>query len=270
MRWENLTVPDFERGVEECQGVGVIPIGVIEPHGSHLPMGTDMFAIHWTACRAAERETAIVFPAYPWGINHEGAHLPGAVVVRRELVFALLENVCDEMGRNGLHKIVLLSGHGGNRYFLPLFVQTLMEKERSYCAYYAQLPGFEGTDELLETDEGGHACEGETSTSLHINPELVKLEDAPPEPFSSLKRNAELQQVGAYSPVDWYAMYPRMYVGDARPASGEKGKVLAEYHVEALVRLLQAIKADEVTQELMWEFMEGTKKPCSPWEHTRR
>lgn len=269
MRWENLTVPDFAKAVAQCQGVGVIPVGVIEPHASHLPLGTDMLAAHWTACQAAEQEPAIVFPAYPWGINHEGAHLPGAVVLRRELAFALLENLCDEMGRNGLKKIVLLSGHGGNRHFLPLFVQTLMEQERQYCVYYAQLPFFEKAKEVLETTETGHACEAETSTMLHVAPELVKMEEVPPQPFTSLKRNADLTAVGAYSPVDWYAMYPWMYVGDARPATAAKGKVLAEHRVAALVRLLRAIKQDQVTAALMAEFQGAARNPRSPWEHTQ-
>ncbi|MEW6752340.1 MAG: creatininase family protein [Candidatus Latescibacterota bacterium] len=270
MRWENLTVPEFERAVQECRGVGVLAVGVIEPHGSHLPLGTDMLTAHWVACRAAEREPAIVFPAYPWGINHEGAHLPGSVVLRRDLVLALLENVCEEMARQGLGKIVLLSGHGGNRYLLPLFVQTLVEKEVSYCAYFAHLPPCPDAERVLETRETGHACEAETSMVLHQDPRLAKMAEVPPHPFTSLRRNAPLQEVGAYSPVDWYAMYPRMYVGDARPATAEKGQVLLEHQVEAMVRLLRAVKEDRTTPALMREFAAGVRRPRSPWEHTRK
>ena len=131
MQWENLTSLDFEKAVHECQGIGILPVGVLEAHSSHLPLGMDMFACHWVACRATEIESAIVFHAYPYGINIESAHLPGSVTIQRDLVFALLENVCDEMARNGLTKIILLSGHGGNRYFLNLFVQTLPEKDKN-------------------------------------------------------------------------------------------------------------------------------------------
>lgn len=264
MRWENLTVPHFVEAVEKCRGVGIVPVGVIEAHGSHLPLGTDMFESHWTACRAAEREPALVFPAYPYGINHESAHLPGAIVFKRELVFALLQNVCDEMARHGVKKIILLSGHGGNRYFLPLFVQTLLEEDRDYCVYYAT-PKAEGTDGVLETAETGHACEAETSTSLYINGELVQMDDVPAEPFSSLRRNAELREAGAYSPMDWYAMYPRMYVGDASKATAEKGQRLNEARVEGLVRIIQAVKNDRVTEGLIDEFVEGIDEPSSPW-----
>ena len=86
MRWENLTVPNFGAAVEKCEGVGIVPIGVIEAHGTHLPLGTDVFESHWTACQAAEHEPALVFPAYHYGINHESAHLPGAIASLLDLL----------------------------------------------------------------------------------------------------------------------------------------------------------------------------------------
>ena len=224
MQWENLTSLDFQNAVKVCKGVGIIPIGVIEAHGPHLPLGSDAFAAHYTACRASEQEECIVYPFYPYGINHESAHLPGAVVIKRDVVLALLENICDEMARQGLTKIILFSGHGGNRFMLPLFVQTLVEKDKPYVAYYASI--HTKKDDVLETIETGHACESETSTLLHIHESLVKMNQIPPQTFSSLKRNQPLIEVGAYSPMDWYAMYPHMYVGDASKATGEKGRLL--------------------------------------------
>ena len=264
MQWENLTSLDFEKAVQDCQGVGILPVGVLEAHSSHLPLGMDMFACHWVSSQAAEIEPAIVFHAYPYGVNIESAHLPGAVVIQREVIFALLENVCDEMARNGLTKIILHSGHGGNRYFLPLFVQTLPEKDKPYTVYYANLPHFIGAEEILESGEYGHACEAETSVMLHINAETVKMDQVPPQPFPSLGRNADVSQKGGYSPVDWYAMYPHMYVGDASSATPEKGKIMLEHEVAALVELIQAVKADNVAPGLMREFMDRTQNPKAP------
>jgi len=261
MQWENLTSPDFAKAVPRCSGTAILPIGVLEPHSAHLPLGTDMFESHWTACRAAEREPAIVFPAYPFGINHESAHLPGSVVIRRSLLFELLENICDEMARHGLAKIILLSGHGGNRFFLPLFVQTLVEKDKPYLAYYANPRLAIDTSNVLETAETGHACELETSTSLAIRPDLVKMAQVPPRPFTSLKRNQPLSDLGVYSPLDWYAKYPAMYVGDASKATAEKGKVLTEARVEALVRIIRAVKEDATTPALLAEFLAGRQRP---------
>jgi len=264
MQWENLTSYDFEKSVKACQGVGIIPVGVMEPHGPHLPLGTDMFEAHWTACRATEQEPAIVYPQYPYGINHESAHLPGSVVIQRELVFALLENICDEMARHGLKKLILHNGHGGNRFYLPLFVQTLVEKDKDYVVYFANLPYFPDEDHVLETEEGGHACEAETSTMLHITGDTVKMDQVPPKPFTSLKRNQLLAEAGGYSPVDWYAMYPHMYVGDASYAEARKGEAILKYKVASLVKLIQAVKADEITPGLVAEFLEGKRNPKSP------
>ena len=264
MRWEELTYKDFPKAVEGCGATAILPVGVIEPHGAHLPLGTDMMACHWIACEAAEREAAIVFPPYPWGINHEGAHLPGAIVIERDLLFAMLEAVCDEMGRNGIRKIIITSGHGGNRYLLPLFVQTLTERETAYVAYYCDIPSTPEANKVLETKEGGHACEGETSSMLHLRPDLVKMEQIP-EPFTTMARNEELKRAGVYSPVDWYSMYPNMYVGDATSATAEKGEVLTGARVDALVKAIAAVKEDRITPDLLAQVQRGSETPSSPY-----
>lgn len=264
MQWENLTSLDFAEAVETCGGVGIIPIGVIEAHASHLPLGTDMMAAHWVACRAAEQEPIIVFPAYPYGMNHETAHLPGGVVIKREIAFALLENICDEMHRNGLSKLLLLSGHGGNRYFLPLFVQTLPEKQKPYVVYYANLPHDPELDVGIESSENGHACEVETSMMRHISDDLVDMEQVPPQPFTNLRRNQPIAQSGGYTQADWYAMYPHMYVGDASKATTEKGQIILESQVKALVALIQAIKADTMMPALVAEFNVRQTQPAAP------
>ena len=264
MQWENLTSLDFEKYVKQCEGVGIIPVGALEAHCSHLPLGTDTFNAHATVCAAAEREAAIVFPAYPYGIDVETAHLPGGMALQLDLVFALLENICDEMARNGLKKIILYTGHGGNRYYLPQFVQMLPAKRKPYVVYYADVNLFPNADKVLDADEYGHAGEAETSIMLHLAPELVKMEQMPSKPFTNLKRNAKLAEVGAYSQVDWYAQYPHMYVGDASKSTAEKGKLIFDYAVEALVKLIRAVKEDHITPALVREFNERIDQPSSP------
>ena len=266
MRWETLTSPDFAEAVASCQGVGVIPIGVLEAHSAQLPLGTDMFTAHHIACQATEQEPAIVFPQYPFSINHETAHLPGGLVIKRDLAFALLENICDEMYRNGLSKIILLSGHGGNRFFLGLFVQTLPEKAKPYVVYYASLPGAP-YNEILDHQENGHACEAETSMMLHIHGDWVRMGQVPPQPFTNLRRNRAVSGAGGYSQADWYAMYPHMYVGDAHKATADKGEKLLSYNIAQLANLICAVKADEVTPALVAEFNERqtNPKPAAFW-----
>jgi len=269
MQWGNLTSLDFEQAVADSAGVGIIPVGVLEPHGPHLPLGTDTFECHAVACCAAEVEPAIVFHPYPYGINHESAHLPGSVVIRRDLTLALLENICDEMARHGLTKIILFSGHGGNRYMLPLFVQTIVESAKPYLVYDAQLLGVPEPEGVLETDETGHACESETSTALALHPTLVKMGQVPPAPFTNRRRNEALRKAGVYSPMDWYAQYPAMYVGDPGKATAAKGEALLQPRIDGLVAAIRAVKSDTVTLELHREFHDARVRPTAPsvWTH---
>jgi len=268
MQLENLTSLDFSRAVAACEGVGIIPIGVLEAHASHLPLGTDTFVAHWTAVQAAEKEPAIVFPFYPFGINVETGHLPGGIVIKRELVFALLENICDELARNGVMKIVIYSGHGGNRFFIPLFVQTLPEKAKPYLVYYADLPFFGDSEDIFDSKENGHACEIETSMILHIQAELVKMEQVPSQTFHNQAKLQNIQEAGGYTPMDWYSMYPHMYVGNASKATAHKGKFILDQKVELLAKLIRAVKDDTITSELAAEFNQKltNPKPAAIWK----
>ncbi|MBN2047635.1 MAG: creatininase family protein [Anaerolineaceae bacterium] len=266
MQWEQLTAVDFTRAAAETKGVGIIPIGVLEVHSSHLPLGTDMLSSHTIACRAAEQEAAVVFPPFPFSINSESMHIPGAVALRLEVILPLLENLCDELARNGLKKIILFSGHGGNRYLLPLFVQMLTTRHKEYVVYYAALPGFPEGRELIEAEEVGHACEVETSMMLYTHPELVQMDQVPPNTVLNRKRNQALQENGLYTQMDWHAMYPAMYVGNAGKASAEKGKAFVEHEIQMLVNAIRAVKEDKITPALNEEYLRKVDHPELPEE----
>jgi creatinine amidohydrolase len=264
MQWENLTSSDFAQAVQQCGGVGIIPIGVLEAHASHLPLGTDIFTAHFVACRAAEEEPVIVFPQYPYSINHETAHLPGGLVIKRDLAFALLENVCDEMYRNGLHKIILISGHGGNRAFLPLFVQTLPEKAKPYVVYYADLPVVPEDETIIEHPENGHACEAETSMMRHIDDassRWIRSRHGRLPTCGATRRSKRRAAIPRWTGI---AQYPHMYVGDAHKATPEKGAKLLAYRIRLLVNLIRAVKADAVSPALVAEFNQRQMNPSSP------
>jgi creatinine amidohydrolase len=256
MLWENLTGPDFEAGVSRAGGVCILPIGVLEYHGPHLPLGTDSLHSHAVARAAAEVEPAVVFPSYHFGVNVETKHYPGGIVIKDELLMPLLENICDEISRNGLKKIVLLSGHGGNRYWLPLFVQLMLDKEKDYVPYYVKHLDLEAISrQVLETKVDGHAGEFETSISLHCFPDLVELEAADADDWwSPQERLAHLPEL--YTPADWASNFPEHCAGDPRPATAEKGKALFDAEVAAMVKLLGAIKEDQAASAVYAEFGE--------------
>ena len=260
MEWEKLTAPEFVKALEKTEGVCIIPLGSIEKHGEHLPTGTDSFVIHRIAVLASEIEPAIVFPAVRFTENREAKFAPGGVALKTEVYFRLLENICEEVSRNGFKKIILLSGHGGNRFFLPFFLQHILEERREYAVYLVRTSlDPEIRRRVMETEFDYHAGEFETSLMLHICPELVKVDAIPETPANPLERSEVKPDL--MTPVDWFSDYPRHYAGDARPASPEKGRILIKNRVSNLVEAIRKVKADESTAAVMKEFMDKSENP---------
>ncbi len=261
MQWEHLTAPDFAKAVQDT-GVCVIAMGVIERHSDHLPLGTDFLNAHAIACQAAEKEPAVVFPPWYFGQIYEARCFPGTVTIRPTLLLELIQGVLDEIGRNGFRKIILLNGHGGNNSLLGFLAQCGLWEEKPYSLY---TPTGRLTPEqeqewlaMAETEVHGHACECETSMSLHNFGQLVKMDQVPEEPAQPLNRMDHLPPT--FAAISWYANYPEHYAGDARTASAEKGRALVGWTVDALADYIAAVKADEVVPALKNEFFRRVRE----------
>jgi len=135
VRWEELTGDQFLQAV---QGVCRLPLSCIERHGHHLPTGTDMFIGREICQRVAALESAIVFPDFIFTQILEARHVPGTIAVEPELCLRLLDNVCREIARNGLKKIVIVNAHGGNDSLIHFFAQVQLASPRDYMVYVAE------------------------------------------------------------------------------------------------------------------------------------
>ena len=185
-RWEEMTAGDFARAVKSTKGVCILPFGILEKHGEHLPLGEDIIAVQELAVRAAERESAVVFPFFPWGQVQEMKNLPGAVALPHHMIFSLLEYIFAEIARNGMHKIILLNGHGGNESLLPSLCVRQLEKPRDYTLYIVRLADYyiplsqnPEWKRQMQSEIDYHAGEMETSWMLAIRPELVHMDRVP-------------------------------------------------------------------------------------------
>ena len=266
MNWEELSSDDFPQAVKDAQGVCLVPLSVIERHGHHLPTGTDMLIGRELCRRTAALEPVVVFPDVIFTQILEARHVPGTIALDADLIGRLLDNVCREIARNGLKKIVLVSAHGGNEHFTRFFAQAQLAGPRDYVVYVADpylSPEEEaGLAALWETSVDGHGGEQETSEILAIRPDLVRLERAPADgeglPLDRLKA---LNDAGVYTGIWWYADHPTHYRGDGRPATAEKGNRLLDAHARALARTVAAIKRDETTPQLQQEFYAAGEQP---------
>ena len=254
MQWEELTAPEFGKAVKET-GVCLLATGCLEKHFDHLPLGTDYLNAHKICCLAAEKEPAVVFPPYYFGQIHEAKCFPGAVAIDPVLTLQLLMNVCDEIGRNGFKKIVILNGHGGNYFLVHYLCQTVLAERKPYVVYIPDPVSADRQgqwDEILETAVHGHACECETSVSLANHPDLVKMEAVGGRKADPLGRLDHLPR--GRTTNSWYSNYPDHYAGDAGAASAEKGEKLRSLMVDSLADAVRAMKNDETALELMGEF----------------
>lgn len=254
-----MTAPEFVKALDITEGVCIIPLGSLEKHGNHLPMGTDNFLVHEKVVLASNIEPVVVFPTVMFTENCEAKNNPGAIAVEPRIYFRLLESLCDEVARNGFRKIILASGHGGNRFFLRFFVQTILGKHKDYVVYFPEeLLAPEVEEKTLETPFDYHAGENETSQLLYLHPELVKMDSVPAKSGNPLKRS---KVPGIVTPTDWFSNFPEHYAGDARPSTSEKGRLLVENTVKNLVEAIRRVKADDTTTKLMQEYERKQRTP---------
>ena len=132
MLWENLKCQEFPEAVKASKGVCVIPIGAMEKHGLHLPVGMDSIMVQEVARLAAEVEPVVVFPTFWFGEVNNLQPKPGAVCLSTRLQLSYLEELCREIARNGFKKILFLNGHGGNPPILHALSCILREQKRDY------------------------------------------------------------------------------------------------------------------------------------------
>jgi len=264
MLWLELTSDRMRKAIDEAQGLCLLPIGCIERHGPHLPLGTDQIAADEICRRAAEIEPAVVFASYYFGQIAEARHYPGTISLAHELLLALLKAALNEIGRNGFTKILICNGHGGNTGLLEYLNMALLQEPHPYVTYMCFVGDMEKEDTerwatMRETKEGGHADEGETSVILYLRPELVHMEDFK-DPASGRARGWQKHLAGLRNPLSWYANYPTHLAGDPRPATAQKGQFLIEAAVRKLVKVIRAVKADDVTPRLQKEFQEKAQR----------
>lgn len=277
MNWEELREEEFDTAIEESKGVCVIPIGCLEMHGQHLPVGTDNYEAEHIAKLAAEIEPVCIFPTFRFGDVMDLVKWKGSIRLEPHLLSQLLENLCDEIARNGFKKILFLNHHGGNIIMLNNFQRGMAYKKRPYlvmaCNAYSgagivsvwddiQKHGRDFYPELLPEDvdtierfvtQGlvyGHGGIEETSQTLDIRPDLVKMERR--NVVSGLSTNKSdkytMDGKGMYGLTFWKQDFPNSYTADDPQGSSARiGKLLNRLMSEQVARVYKVYKeSDEI------------------------
>jgi creatinine amidohydrolase len=264
-QYEELSSPDFIKAIEKSEYTCIIPLGILEKHGPHLPLGTDLLDVRQVALRAAKQEYSIVFPPYYFGQILEAKHQPGTIAYSPDLIWHLLQETCDELARNGVQKIILVNGHGGNNNFLNYFCQAQLASPRHYAVYLfapqSDPQVEEQINKMRKTSWDGHAGEEETSTILSHRSDLVALDKAGLQSGADQKRLDNLHN--SYVGIWWYARFPNHYAGDGSAGNAQLGETVIKAQVDQLVKMIQEVKKDENVLKLQKQFFEESLHPLN-------
>lgn len=232
--------------------VAVLPFGATEPHNLHMPYGTDTFQVEELGRRACGRASAagakvILLPVVPFGVNTNYFHVPGGLTcsVTPTTLLALIGDLIDSLERQGVRKVLLLNGHGGNE--LKPLMRQLHHRTKVFlclCDWYRMAQDAHG--EIFERP-GEHADEVETSLGLAFFPELVHPEaadrgEARPTRFEAINRG----WVSITRP--WHLATTSTGMGDPSAATPEKGRKLMDLLVERLGTFLVQLASEPINE----------------------
>lgn len=175
-----LTRPAFEEWLDqEPEPVVIIGVGSLEQHGPHLPLGTDSLTIRETIHEAAKRTNSVcVHPCFPgYSPHHMG--FKGTITFRESTLTAVLMDTVGSLADHGIKRFVLLNGHGGNTQIVNLTMQ-LAKREFRVMVAAPEGPSHTATAKARIDRQKRHwdvhSGPTETSTALHLFPELVEME----------------------------------------------------------------------------------------------
>ncbi|MSU77061.1 MAG: creatininase family protein [Gemmataceae bacterium] len=232
--------------------VAVLPFGATEPHNLHMPYGTDNYEVEEIGKRACERAygagaKVLLLPTMPFGVNTNHLEVPGglALSVTPTTLLALISDIVDSLEAQGVRKLVLLNGHGGNE--LKPLTRELHHRTSVFlcvCDWFRM-----ATDRYpgLFAKPGEHADEVETSLGLAFFPDLMKIEladdgAAQPSRFEAINRG----WISITRP--WHLVCKNTGLGDPAAATAEKGQRLMDILVERLSSFLVELSKAELDE----------------------
>jgi len=228
---DELNMNEFSERVKKG-GLVILPIGSVEEHGEHLPLCTDSIQAEALVKRLSEKFDAMVAPAIRYGECSATRNFPGTITITFDTLRALVREVLEELCRNGIRRIIVLSGHAGRAHMIALREAGKEVVRKVPDLKLMVLSDYEIAYDLLGKGfdrDDGHAGTIETSRALQIRPDLVK-----GKPKKGVFRPPKYM---IYNDPERF--FPRGIWGDPSKASAEKGKKVEDYVFKELVKMIR-------------------------------
>lgn len=250
----SLTWPQVKEAAA-ARKVAVVPVAVLEDHGRHLPIDTDLLLCNAVCERAvaACADRAVLVPAISHGYTPHHMDFPGPITIGWQTFIAYGLDVCRSLAYHGFTRILIVNGHGSNTPFVDIIARLAVVEAGVLAATvnYWNAPGVRAVAESLrESDKIGgmnHACEFETSIYLALRPDLVDMSKAVRELSHRPTKNYWTDLVGGDGPLammeHWSALSESGVMGDPTKASAGKGERLLEAAANGIVELVDELRA---------------------------
>jgi len=172
-----MTHKDVERHLAEGRRVLIIPVGTLESHGPHLPLGTDTIIPEWIAERIAESINGLIAPPIHYGVTSSLLRYAGSTSISEETLERLLFEIISCFARHGFELFVILNGHGGNIEPIRRAMRRLWEeREIKSVAIHWWIYAKDLTRSVFG-EKGGHGWVDETAMMMAIDPAYVRKVD---------------------------------------------------------------------------------------------
>lgn len=243
---------EVEELIKKSKGVAIIPIGSVEQHGLHLPVGTDTYVAMTLAEAAAVETNTLIVPPVWFGWSPHHMVLPGTITIRAEILVEYLFDIIKSMSEHGIKKFVLLNGH---RIVNIIWMQLAAEKAQRELDVDVKIfdPAYMSKDLVRELGFGpiGHADEIESSHMLYRYENLVQMDKAIDNPIEA----KELYSVDPAYSHDTLCYVPSSIkvakehaeksggiTGQPTKSSIEKGKTYHDHLVKNLVKVITELQ----------------------------
>lgn len=234
--WRDLPWTAFQ-GLDPEQTVAVLPVGAIEQHGPHLPVGVDAFINEGAVAAAMPLmpDSVLVLPTTQAGKSNEHLAFPGTLTHSAETLIRIWTELGESVARAGIRKFVMLNSHGGQPQIMDIVARDLRVRLNMF-AVAANLSGLNterGLFTPLENRHGIHGGSSETSQMLHLQPHLVRMakaENFAPATIALENATTWLRAEGHAVGFGWQTqdLHPSGACGDATDADAARGgKVIA-------------------------------------------
>jgi creatinine amidohydrolase/Fe(II)-dependent formamide hydrolase-like protein len=250
-----LTSLQLEQLPDKDKAVIILPIASIEQHGPHLPAYTDSILGLETLNRALSRLPddfpAWFLPLLPYGKSNEHAELAGTFTLSTQTCIQVLMEIGRSVANNGFKRLAIFNSHGGNNEIVDLVIRDLRQETDlylfglhtlSFCFDPPLIAGLSEDEKLF----GIHAGYDETSSLLHICPELVNMNLAPESIPHYLKSFSNPPFMGKLN-FAWMItdLTSTGMVGNAKTADAARGDQSLSYMADELADLFHKINAFE-------------------------